>query len=780
MIEHLVRRRWWYCVGTFLVMVLLSSQLLHMVFNGNVNVMFDEDDPHYQRLQQLNQQYIDSNYLVLLFKPARGSVFDNDNLHIIRELTEALWQLPHVVRVDSLTNFPRLQVEGDSLIVANLVPESSPSAPLSQGQLDAIQRYAQEDQQLHGRLVSPDGQAGALFASVVLPEDHLTSVLELSRHALALQRDFEQRYPGLELHLNGDIAIENAMLQVTMDDILRVNPLVFATIFILLGIFLRSVMAIAATGAVVIAATGIASSIHVLLGFEMNPITMMAPAIIMILAVADSIHVLTLFRILCGNGTAPLQAMTQSLRKNLSPVFWTSVTTAVGFLGMNFGDSPPFRTMGNMAAIGVVFAFVCTFTVLPAVALQFGNRFQDQPFSLTRWMEQLARWVIASGRATSVMVVALLGSLALLLCIPNMKLNDDISEYFDESLPIYDSIQFARQHTNGVQFIVYSMESGQPNGIYQPAFLNAVEAFTDWLRQQPDVSAVTSYLDVLKRIHRTMNQDQPEFYAIPDDAALIAQYQLLYEMSLPQGMDLTHDIAEDHSALKLSVNVRDSDNQTLMNLEQQIDDWLAQHQPALRSQGSSQLLMFAHMGSNIIRSMVDGSLFTLAFITLFMIVGLRSFKFGLLSIIPNLFPAIVVYGIWSLTVGHVNHAAAMTFSICLGLVVDDTIHFISKYLSARRQGRSPQQAIHDSFIQSGTAIVITSVILICGVLLLSLSNFTVNDTMSLMLAGIISTALLFDLLLLPSLLLFADRFAVEPDTRIEPDTSFKPESHVNT
>ena len=189
--------------------------------------------------------------------------------------------------------------------------------------------------------------------------------------------------------------------------------------------------------------------------------------------------------------------------------------------------------------------------------------------------------------------------------------------------------------------------------------------------------------------------------------------------------------------------------------------------------------MFAHMGTKIIRSMVDGSLFTLFFVSLCMVIALRSLRFGLLSLIPNLFPPIFVYGIWAITVGQVNHAAAMTFSICLGLVVDDTIHFISKYLSERRGGNTQQQALEATFMTSGTAIVITSVTLICGVLLLSLSNFTVNDTMSVMLASIIATALIFDLFFLPSLLLWLDRHSdsksdanskLEPHRKIEQST----------
>lgn len=753
-LEHLVEKRWRYFIATLAVLLLTSTQLLHMAFNGNVNVMFDPDDPYFKQLEQLNEQYLESEYAIVLFEPASKNVFSADSIQAIQELTRRLWELPYTVRVDSLTNHQRLSVNGDNLEVSDLLP---PDDVPRQQQIDSAREYALSDSQIAGRLVSPNQNATALFASVALPEDHLQAVLTIGQQLTQLQQDMEQRYPGSKVYINGDIAVEHALLKVTMDDILRVNPMVFTAIFILAGVFLRSFMAIASTLVVVIGSTGIAAGFHVMLGFEINPITMMASAVIMVLAVADSVHVLTVYHVFLSQQkeTSPLQAMIVSLRKNIGPVFWTSITTAVGFLGMNFGDSPPFRDMGNMAAIGVVCAFICTFTLLPAVALSIPVKPRHNAFALANRMAALGRW--AAQRNGAWLTGVLLGSLVLASFIPQLTINDDISEYFDPSLPMHDAIQFARQNTNGVQTIHYSLDSGQENGIHQPAFLHKVEKFSNWLRTQPEVSGVTSYADLLKRISQTMNGNNPAEYRIPDSKELNAQYLLLYEMSLQAGMDLTRDLTMDRSALKLTVNVKDSDNATMIQLEQRIDDWLQQQMPELHTRGTSQLLMFAHMGTNIIKSMMDGSLFTLIFISLFMIFALRSLKLGLLSMIPNLFPPLVIYGIWAILVGQVNHAAAMTFSICLGLVVDDTIHFISKYRTARLQGLTPRDAIEQTFVTSGTAILITSVTLSAGVLLLSLSNFTVNDTMSLMLTGIILTALLFDLFLLPALLLWADR-----------------------
>lgn len=752
LITSLVQNRWPYFIASITLLILLSFQIAHMAFNGNVKVMFDENDPHFQRLKQLEHQYIESSYLVFLFQPEDKNIFSHHSLDQLQTLSQAIANLPYVQRTDSLLSFPKLEIDKDTLSINPLVENIH---ALKENEFEQIKDYLQENSTIAGHLTSLKHDAAAVYAAVNLTGNHLSAIHQIGSQAQQLQEIFLQQHPGSQLYLNGDIAIERALLNVIMDDILRVNPIVFFVIFVLVGLLLRSLMAITATLAVVAVSTGIATGINVSLGFEMNPITMMAPAIIMVLAVADSIHVLTIYSVQCRQGIAPQQAMLFSLKKNLSPIFWTSATTVAGFMGLNFGDSPPFRSMGNMAAIGVVFAFLCTFTVLPTVALAFPGNNISKPWSITHLMRRLSGW---KGYANPIFLLAsLLVSVILASFIPRMILNDDISEYFDESLPIHKSIQFAKNNIRGVQNITYSFDSGIKNGIHEPEFLTKVDDFSQWLRQHPQVSQVNSYTDIVKRLHKTFNDDDPAYNVIPDSRQLNSQYELLYEMSLPVGMDLTRDINQDRSQIKLTVSLHNSDNQTLIQLEKDIDQWLENNMPELKNLGSSQLLMFAHMGNNILHSMISGSAYTLLFITLFMIFALRSLKFGLLSIVPNVFPALVVYGLWALMVGRVNHAAAMTFTICLGLVVDDSIHLISKYLDARRNGSTQQQALEYSFIHSGTAIVITSITLTCGILLLSLSHFAVNDTMALMLASIIVLALLFDLLVLPALLMLFDR-----------------------
>ncbi len=762
-IRHLVRLRARYFAVTVLILLALSSQLLHMAFNGDINIMFDENDPYLKRLQTIDKTYQQSQFLILLIQPENKQVFTPESLSMIEKLTKDSWQLPYSIRVESITNTPVLESYNDELHVDPLIDNVG---NMSAADITKAKQKALADEQILDKLVSADGSAAAIIVTLALPENHLQAILEINQAGKALQKKYTSEHPGLTFYLNGDVAIEKGIIDVTMDDMMRVNPIVFTVIFLLTGILLRSFTATTATISVVGITAGLAMSLLIGLGFEINPITMMAPAIIMVLAVADSVHILTQYFIQLRANQTPAEAIQTSLYNNARPIFWTSATTAIGFLGMNFGDSPPFRAMGNMAAIGSLIAFICTYTVLPFVILLLPLKTIPKPFVLSKSLHLLSTFVIK-------MKSSILWGIALVAVfftwqISKLEVNDDLSKYFDKSLEINHSFQFAKQHLKGVEHILYSFDSGEEGGVNNPEFLKKIEIFSNWLRQQSEVSGVESYANLTKKINQAMHDNDPEYHRIPDDRALISQYQLVYEMSLPQGMDLSRDISRDQSSLRLMVSLNAGDNQTLLKLEHKIDTWLNQNMPELRSQGSSQLLMFAHLGTNIIHSMIDGSLFTFAFIAVMMIFALNSWQFGLLNMIPNVIPPLVIYGMWALLVGEVNHAAAMTFSICLGLVVDDSIHLTSKYLHSRKLGHDPEQAISEAFATAGSAIVITTLTLASGIALLSLSHFTVNDTMSLMLVSIIIAALIFDLLFLPALLLACDRLTNLSATKLQP------------
>ena len=269
---------------------------------------------------------------------------------------------------------------------------------------------------------------------------------------------------------------------------------------------------------------------------------------IMTLAVADSIHLLVTMLQEMRNGRDKREAIVESLRINLQPVFLTSLTTSIGFLSMNFSDSPPFRHMGNITAVGVGIAFVLSVVFLPAVMSVLPVRARQRASGGRFGMERLAEAVV--GRRRVLLFGAIPVILGLALCIPLNELNDRFLDLFHERIEFRAHSDFAMDNLGGMYQTEHSVGSDSANGISEPAYMDELEAFADWYRAQPEVTHVNVISDTMKRLNKSMHGDDPEWYRLPDNRQLAAQYLLLYELSLPYGLDLNNQINLDKSATR--------------------------------------------------------------------------------------------------------------------------------------------------------------------------------------------------------------------------------------
>jgi hypothetical protein len=433
------------------------------------------------------------------------------------------------------------------------------------------------------------------------------------------------------------------------------------------------------------------------------------------------------------------------------------VTTAIGFVSMNFSDAPPFRDLGNIVAIGVLASFVYCVALLPALMLGLPVRVKATHNRSVAAMDRLADFVVTRRRPVLwIMALLVIGLIAL---VPRNQLNDEFVKYFDDSVQFRIDTDFTTSNLTGIYNIAYSLESGESGGISEPAYLNKLEEFANWFRQQPEVLHVNSLSDTLKRLNQNLHADQPEWYRIPHSRELAAQYLLLYEMSLPYGLDLNNQINVDKSASKLDVTLKSVSSNRVIALEESAQQWLQQNAPpAMQVNGASPAIMFSHIGARNIHSMLGGTTVALLLISFILVFALRSLRIGLISIIPNLVPAAMAFGLWGMLVGQVGLALSVVTGMTLGIVVDDTVHFLSKYLRARREkSLSPADAVRYAFHTVGTALWTTSIVLIAGFLVLTGSPFELNSGMGLLTAITIGLALLADFLLLPTLLMTLDK-----------------------
>jgi len=223
-----------------------------------------------------------------------------------------------------------------------------------------------------------------------------------------------------------------------------------------------------------------------------------------------------------------------------------------------------------------------------------------------------------------------MGGIALLLIamVPRNELNDVFVHYFDETVEFRLDADYLDQHLGGLYRIDYSIPSGKPNGISNPEYLAKVHELASWLRQQSEVVHVNSITDVFTRLNKNMHGDDPNWYRLPDQQDLAAQYLLLYEMSLPYGLDLNNQINVGKSATRLSVTFRIMSTKDVLAFENRVLNWFEQNAPELKVAGASPTIMFAHIGKRNIESMLIGTTVALVLISGILVIAFRSLRIG--------------------------------------------------------------------------------------------------------------------------------------------------------
>lgn len=755
----LVANRKWLLVVSVVLLGALGYGGKNLYFESDYKIFFKPDNPQLIAYQNIQNTFAKDDGMTFVIAPDDGDVFTNDTLELVHDLTEFGWQLPNSSRVDSLTNYQHTYAEGDDLIVIDLVED--PVGATAEQRAEA-RRVALAEPILRNNMVSDTGHVTAVQVTFEMSDDRLeyeaetNELVKLSRE----KRDqLEAMYPGHTIYLMGVLIVNTAFNENSIEDMSTLIPAMYVLTLVLLLVFFRSWASVLTTMTIVGMSTIAAEGAAGWLGIPLNQVNISAPVVIMTLAVCDSVHLLILYLRNLGRGMDKATAMTKTLSVNMQPVFLTSFTTAIGFLSLNFADSPPIAEMGNVCALGVIAAWLFTLTVLPGLMMMLpakGRADNTGEGQSEDGLQKLAGAIIS--HPTKFLIGSVSVALVLIAGMPRNELNDNTIQYFHEGVPFRTAADFMQQNLTGFDNIMYELSCGEENCVNEPDFLAKVDAFADWYNARPETTHVDVFTRTMKRLNRVMNNDDPAYYRIPETRDLAAQYHLLYELSLPFGLDLGNQMSFDKSALRLNVRIADQSAQQIIDLETAAQAWFDENAPELKTDGSSISLMFSHIGQRTIYSMLSGSGLAIFLISATLILALRSFKFGVLSLIPNAFPAAMAFGIWGYTMGYINMAIAAVFSITLGIVVDDTVHFLSKYLRARRMGgKSTEEAIRYAFDTVGAALMVTSIALAAGFAVLGLSDFDVNSSMGNMVAMTIMLAVIFDLLFLPALLMKVDK-----------------------
>lgn len=765
----------WAMLISLILLVGTSIGIGQLSFKSDLRIYFSKDNPQITALDNMEQTYTKADNVLFVLAPKNG-VFNTEVLQVVEDLTAKAWKIPYSSRVDSITNFKYSSADGDDILVDDLVLGAD---QLNAADVEKIRDIAINEPLLVNRAIAPNGKVTGVNVTINIPKgEELSSVPKVVKYARELAADIQTQHPDIEIHLSGVVMMDNAFAEASELDMKTLVPTMLVLALVIMGVIMRSWLAGTAALLVLTFAIVAAMGLAGWLGILLNPVSINAPNIILTVAICDCVHLLMAYMITLRTGATKQDAMITSISENFWALFVTNMTTCAGFLTMNFSEAPPFRDLGNITALGVIAAFVFTVVFLPAFMMFFKVKAQaeQQESKLQIMVDRLANAIIARPKhyffgMLMFVVVATAG-------IFNNVLNDEFVKYFDKSVKFRQATDFTAENLTGIYYIDYAIAGKTESGINEPAYLQTLDNFTTWLRQQPEVIHVNSITDIYKRLNMNMHGDEKQEYRLPESSDLAAQYLLMYEMSLPYGLDLRDRINAEKNATRVTATLKNLSSAEVLAFEDRTQAWLKENNQAIQAgEGTGLTVMFANIGLRNIESMLVGTVVATIIISLMLIVIFRSFKYGLLSLLPNLLPAAMAFGVWGLLVGQIGLALSVTSAMTLGIVVDDTVHFLTKYLHARRTHQmTPDNAVRYAFHKGGVALITTSLALATGFGILGFSSFEINSSMGILTAIAIGLALILDMFLLPALLLLIDN----PKRTAATNNANNTESPINT
>ena len=743
-------------IGLVIIIVcLLATGLTKLTFNPDLETYFPEGHPAVVRYNEIDDMFIPTDNLIIAVHSNEGTLFNGDTLKVIEELTRKSWTIPYSVRVDSLTNYSYVKSVNDDLIVEPFIEEAEKK---SIEFFEKRENLVAGEDIIYKSLISEDKKTSVVSIIVDPPgpnkEDQNS---ELINYILGFIEPIKESNENLDIRLLGNPYLDYISPRIVKAEMPVVMPLMLLLIFFIVFLMIRSYVAVLATFVVILMSLIATFGSIGILGSPLNQMVTTIPILIITLALADCIHLFSIYFQNRVKGISSKESMEKSLEMNIQPLFLTTISTCIGFLCLNFIEVTPLRDLGNAVAIGIGFAFIFTIFFIAPIVSFFEVKTASKVTKQTRFSTSVGSFILKNGNKLIFSVTSI--SFLILLCIPMNELDENPTQMYAEGFTSFSSDTLWLDEKLSVTFPVNFLATNEEGQVSDPDFLKILDKFSVWLEEREQVNHVTSLANNMKNLNKSMHGDDPEWKKIPENADLSAQYLFFYEMSLPMGLDLNSSISQDRKSTKISATLKDMSSNEFKEFNNEVLGYLRQNNlENMISEPSSFRVIFTYMVEAIVNSLLYGLFIGILLITLIIGLFFRSYLLPALSIFPNILPIGMGFGLWGLFVGDVGFMVAVGMGSTLGVIVDFTVHFLSKYELARKEfKKSVEESVIYSFETVGFALIIMTVVLALGFSVLNLVTFIpIQDFAKFSVICFIG-GLIINFLFLPNLLMKFDK-----------------------
>jgi predicted RND superfamily exporter protein len=674
-------------------------------------------------------------------------VFTVENFALIETLSRRLEELPHVRRVISLTTAQVVSGRDDSVDFGDLTP-ILPSTPL---ELAQVRSRAFGDPIIPGTLISPDGRNTAIVAEIdhIIGEfDYKVELLEKARAILAAL----ESETGKTFSIAGTAVLDDAVFRYTERDQTLFFPVMIVLIVSIMYLMFGRVATTLLPLAVVVISVVWTYGFMSLMGYKVNIISTIIGPLLMSVGIADSMHIITDYlQETSRREASALESIQRSFCTVLGPCVITSVTTILGLLALLSADLVPVRQFGLVAAAGVLAALLATMLLLPILLAWIpvsrvlsGERIRTGRFSgILSW---LGAW---KGRRSAIVLVACAVAAPPVACsLRNLTLGTNSLDYFRRNDPVRSDTEWIDGKIGGTTSLEFLIEADAADAFTDPALLEKIESFQAYLREVPGITKVFSVTDVLKTLNRAFDGGQERAFRIPDSPILVAQELLIVEGSA----DLDALLSRDRSRARISARVAMDTSRELAHQMPEVEARMRRTFGEAATATPTGIVYLMHrMEGYLLSTQVRSFLLAFAVVTVVMAAALGSLVLGALAMIPNLLPITIALALMPVLGIPLDVGTVMIAGVALGLVVDDTTHFLYRFKEQRHQGADTREAIARAIHLTGRPIIFTSIVLALGFSVLILASFNPVVNFGILAGLVIALAVFFDLVVLPAL-----------------------------
>ncbi|MBG08567.1 MAG: hypothetical protein CME68_07400 [Halobacteriovoraceae bacterium] len=751
-----VYRPWTSIILGLLLLFGLSYGGKNIKVDFSYRVWFDEKDQNLVQFDAFERKFGNDDNMVIVVDTKNG-VFNNKTLKMLRSFTEQMWLVKQVIRVESLTNYQWTHSKGDDIIVEDFIPEED---TFEKKFLKEREKIALQDEVIPGFLVTKDLNTALIYARIKPVFGKGPNYKELMDGTRKLLEKFEKD-KDYSFYITGSGAIGNTFSEVAQSDLRKMLPFLFFSLILFLLFIFKRVSGVLLPFLVIFASIMTTFGVSGFLGLKLNNLTTMIPNILIAICMADSVHLMVTFFQLRGGGIERKEAVYKAIIKNLFPIFMTSFSTSIGFFSLINTNLIPIKNLGLLAGIGtqmgLIFTFLLMAPLLSLVPINIKAQKMNNQDEASNLPKEWSLRAISFYKKFDVLIIAIFvlvfGS-SLYLAYKN-EVNANPYDYFSDDVPLKKANDFVLKKLGGTGGPEIVIESGSPEGIKSPDFLNKVEKLQSWIDSNPRVNKTVSVVNILKSMNRSLNGGDQQYYKIPETKKGVAEQLFLYTMSLPQGMDINNRVTLDNSEIRLSILWDLLDSKTSLETIEKIEK--KANEIGLKAYATGKLPLYQRMDGYVVKTFFSSITMALILVTVLLIVIFKSFKFGLLSLIPNVYPLVLGAGAMQLMGKNIDLGTALVTSVCLGIAVDDTIHFLTNLNRRLKKSNDLEYCLAQVLTFTGPALIFTTIILVAGFGVLAFADFVPNYNFGVLSVLVLITALITDLVLLPAVLIRLDK-----------------------